>query len=191
MRTSSFPKLAACAALVLTTASCGNGGKTIDPKLQIGSNPVLPDPQAYLVPPMQVPSAIGWKAGETPKVADGLQITALASDLLHPRGLYVLPNGDVLIIEANGPGGSPTYRPKDLIAGRVKAAGGTTGKGGNRITLVRYAADGKVALRTVFLSNLHSPYSVALVGSDLYVSNTDNIMRFPYEPGRRRSPRPA
>ena len=177
-------KVAACSALVLGTAACGNGGKTIDPKLQIGANPTLPDPQAYLVPPMKVPSAVGWKPGETPKAADGLRIEALAQDLLHPRGLYVLPNGDVLIVEANGPGGSPTYRPKDIIAGKVKAAGGTTGKGGNRITLVRYGADGKPALRSVLLQNLHSPYSVALVGSDLYVSNTDNIMRFPYETGQ-------
>ena len=102
---------------------------------------------------------------------------------MHPRGLYVLPNGDVLIVEANSPGGAPTYRPKDLIASKIKAAGGTTGKGGNRITLVRYGPDGKPALRSVFLSNLHSPYGVALVGDQLYVANTDAIVRFPYQTG--------
>ena len=179
---SRLPKFAASAALVLTTASCGSG-KTIDPARQIGANPFLPDPQAYLLPPMEVPAAVGWKQGETPKVAAGLQIEPLATDLLHPRGVYVLPNGDVLIVEANGPG-TTIYRPKDIIAGKVKAAGGTTGKGGNRITLVRYGADGKPTLRSVFLANLHSPYGVALVGNDLYVANTDNIMRFPYETGQ-------
>ncbi len=182
MRTFPVLKLAICTAFVLSTASCGSD-KTIDPKLQIGANPVLPEPQAYLVPPMEVPTAVGWKQGETPKVAAGLQIEAIATGLLHPRVPYVLPNGDVLIVEANGPG-TVAYRPKDLIAGKVKALGGTTGKGGNRITLVRYGADGKPALTTVFLSNLHSPYGVALVGNDFYVANTDNIMRFPYETGQ-------
>ena len=182
MRTHPFLRPAVSAALVLSIAACGDY-KTIDPKLQIGANPKLPEPQAYLLPPMEVPSAIGWKEGETPRVPAGLQIEALATGLLHPRTVYVLPNGDVLIVEANGPGGSPTYRPKDLIAGRIKATGGTTGKGGNRITLVRYGADGKEALRSVFLSNLHSPYGVALVGNDFYVANTDALIRFPYRTG--------
>ena len=144
MRSPQLLKLSACAALVLSTVSCGSD-KTIDPKTQIGSNPTLPEPQAYLVPPMEVPSVVGWKEGETPKVASGLQVDAIATGLLHPRSIYVLPNGDVLIVEANGPG-TVIYRPKDIIAGKVKALGGTTGKGGNRITLVRYGADGKPAL---------------------------------------------
>ncbi len=182
MRTTPLPKLAVATAIAVSLAACGNG-KTIDPKLQIGANPTLPEPQAYLVPPMDVPAVTGWKQGETPKVPAGLQVEAIATDLLHPRGLYVLPNGDVLIVEANSPGGSPTYRPKDIIAGKVKAAGGTTGKGGNRITLVRYGADGKPVLRSTFLSNLHSPYGVALVGDDLYVANTDAVIRFPYHTG--------
>jgi glucose/arabinose dehydrogenase len=172
----------AAAMVVLATTSCGNG-KTIDPKLQIGADPVLPDPQRYLLPPMEVPSAIGWKQGETPRAAAGLQVEAIATDLLHPRMVYVLPNGDVLIVETNGPK-APINRPKDKIAGLIKAEGGTTGKGGNRITLVRYGADGKPALRTVFLSGLNSPYGVALVGNDLYVANTDAVMRYPYETGQ-------
>ncbi len=182
MRTFPLPKLAISAALVLSTAACGDK-TTIDPKLQYGANPKLPEPQAYLVPPMEVPAVTGWKQGETPKVPDGLQIDAIATDLLHPRVVYALPNGDVLIVEGNSPGGSPTYRPKDIIAGKIKAAGGTTGKGGNRITLVRYGPDGKPALRSTFLSNLHSPYGVALVGDDLYVANTDAVLRFPYHAG--------
>ncbi len=173
--------IAAAVALALATASCGDS-KTIDPHTQIGANPVLPAPQAYLLPPMEVPSVVGWKPGESPRVPAGLQIEALATDLLHPRSVYVLPNGDVLIVETNGPK-QPINRPKDKIAGVIKAAGGTTGKGGNRITLVRYAADGKPALRTVFLEGLVSPYGVALVGNDFYVANTDAVMRFPYQTG--------
>ena len=182
MQPSRIPRLALCVALAAATASCGNSS-TLDPKTQIGANPVLPEPKAYLLPPMEVPSAVGWKQGETPKVPAGLQIQAIATDLLHPRFVYALPNGDVLIVEANGPG-TVAYRPKDLIAGKVKAQGGTTGKGGNRITLVRYGADGKPVLRSVLLSGLHSPYGVVLVGNDLYVANTDAVLRFPYQEGQ-------
>ena len=184
MRTSR-PSTIALSAVALAVsaalAGCGND-KTIDPKTQIGANPVLPEPQRYLLPPMDVPSAVGWQPGETPKVAAGLQVEAIATDLLHPRIVYVLPNGDVLIVETNGPK-APVNRPKDKIAGLVKAAGGTTGPGGNRITLVRYGADGKPALRSIVLTNLHSPYGIALVGSDLYVANTDAVIKYPYQTG--------
>ena len=181
-RISRVSTITAAMFIAFATASCGDS-RTIDPKLQIGANPVLPEPQKYLVPPMEVPTAVGWKQGELPKVPAGMQIEALATDLQHPRSLYVLPNGDVLIVEANGPP-QPVNRPKDRIAGVVKARGGTTGKGGNRITLVRYGADGKPTLRTVFLSGLKSPYGLALIGSDFYVANTDALMRFPYESGQ-------
>lgn len=181
IRSSRFPLIAMSAAIALAVTACGSS-KTIDPKSQIGANPVLPAPQAYLLPPMEVPTAVGWKTGETPKVPAGMQVEAIATDLLHPRIVYVLPNGDVLIVETNGPH-APINRPKDKIAGLIKAEGGTTGKGGNRITLVRYGADGKPTLRTVFLSGLVSPYGVALVGNDLYVANTDALMKFPYVTG--------
>ena len=172
----------ASAMVVVATTSCGND-KTINPRLQIGADPVLPDPQRYLLPPMDVPNAIGWQQGERPQVAAGLQVEAIATDLMHPRIVYVLPNGDVLIVETNGPK-APVNRPKDKIAGMVKARGGTTGKGGNRITLVRYGADGKPTLRTIFLAGLNSPYGVALVGDALYVANTDAIVRYPYQTGQ-------
>jgi glucose/arabinose dehydrogenase len=166
---------------LLALAGCGSKA-TIDPKTQIGANPVLPEPQAYLLPPMDVPKAIGWTGSEKPVVPAGLHIEALATGLMHPRTITVLPNGDVLIVETNGPK-APVFRPKDKIAGMVKAIGGSTAKGGNRITLVRYGADGKPTLRTIFLSGLHSPYGVVLVGSDLYVANTDAVLRFPYHEG--------
>jgi glucose/arabinose dehydrogenase len=168
-------------AALLTLAGCG-GTETIDPATQIGPNPVLPEPRAYLLPPMDVPRAIGWTGGEKPVVPAGLRVDALATGLLHPRTITVLPNGDVLIVETNGPK-QPVYRPKDKIAGMIKAIGGSADKGGQRITLVRYGADGKVTLRTNFLGGLHSPYGVVLVGNDLYVANTDAVLRFPYHDG--------
>ena len=168
-------------AAILALTGCGSKA-TIDPRTQLGANPVLPEPQAYLVPPMDVPRAIGWAEGQMPVVPAGLHVEALATGLLHPRVVYVLPNADILIVEANGPK-APVYRPKDKIASMVKAIGGSAAKGGNRITLVRYGTDGKPTLRSVFLTGLKSPYGVALVGNDLYVANTDAVMRYPYVEG--------
>ncbi|HEU4375699.1 MAG TPA: sorbosone dehydrogenase family protein, partial [Telluria sp.] len=101
-----------------------------------------------------------------------------------------LPNGDILIVESNGPK-APVNRPKDLIMGKIKGYGGTGGKGGNRITLVRPARDGAPELRTVFLDKLNSPFGVALVGNDLYVANTDALMRYPYVAGETRIAAPG
>jgi glucose/arabinose dehydrogenase len=169
-----------CVAAGVTVIS-GHGGEAQSPS-QYGANPNLPAPQAYLIPPMHVAPAQGWQEGETPTVAEGLQITALAKGFEHPRSVYTLPNGDVLVIESNGPK-APINRPKDYIIGVVKGYAGSGAPGGNRITLLRYA-DGKPTLRTALLEHLSSPFGVALVGNDLYVANTDAIMRYPYEMGQ-------
>jgi hypothetical protein len=109
-----------------------------DPAQQIGANPALPKPQDFLVPPMQVPDGVGWKGDAAPKVIAGLQIEKIASGLKHPRQLLVLPNGDVLVVESNGPGEEAVTTPKQVIAGKVKAnRSGKGGKGGNRVTLLR------------------------------------------------------
>ncbi len=179
MRTISHRPIAALLSVV-TLAACSKGG---DPARQYGADPYLPEPNAYLLPPMSVPKAIGWKAGEKPKVSAGLEVEAIATGLEHPRTLYTLPNGDMLVVETNGPGTEP-FRPKDFIAGKVKARAGADAKGGNRITLLRDAdSDGKPELRTVFIDHLHSPYGIVLVGDTLYVANTDAILAFNYVPG--------
>ncbi len=172
-----------CALIGSTVALSGCGHDTgVGTDAQYGSAPALPAPHQYLVPPMKIAKAGSWAPGETPMVAGGLKVEALATGLLHPRSMYVLPNGDILVIEANGPK-APVHRPKDLVMGWVKAIGGTGGKGGNRITLIRAAAGGAPAVRTVFLDHLNSPFGVALVGNDFYVANTDAVVRYPYAPG--------
>jgi len=163
----------------LTLAGCDD--EAFDAKTQIGANPVLPAPQQYLLPPMKVAKVATW-GKDTPTVPAGLEVHALATGLVHPRSLYVLPNGDVLIVESSSPP-APINRPKDLIMGWVQAFAGASAKGANRITLVREAKDGKPAVRTVFLDHLNSPFGVALVGSDLYVADTDAVLRFPYKEG--------
>jgi glucose/arabinose dehydrogenase len=178
------PRAAASLALVvagLSLASCDNAGG--DPKRQIGANPVLPAVQQYLLPPIRIARPVAW-GNDTPKVPDGLQIYALATGLEHPRSLYVLPNGDVLVVESNGPK-APVFRPKDLITGWVQQFAGAKAKDANRITLLRDTnGDGIPEVRTVFLDHLNSPFGVALVGHDLYVANTDAIVRYPYEDGQ-------
>jgi glucose/arabinose dehydrogenase len=166
----------------LALAGCDDKGG--DPKVQIGANPVLPDPQQYLLPPMNIAKTASWGKDKTPMVPQGLQVRALATGLEHPRSLYVLPNGDVLVVESSGPK-APINRPKDLIMGWVQSFAGARAKGGNRITLLRDVGDDGVAkMRTVFLDNLNSPFGVALVGHDLYVANTDAIVRYPYTDGQ-------
>ncbi len=186
------------AALALALAGCGSTGPT-DPNTQIGPNPQLPEPQEYLFPPMNVATVVGWQAGETPTVPRGLQIRALATGLSHPRTPYVLPNGDILVVESRAPGPEPVSRPKSTIVGWIQSlATGGGGSGGgdpqptNRIVLLRDAdGDGVPELRTTFLDNLNSPFGIVLVGGDLYVANTDAIVRYPYVEGQTRITAPG
>jgi glucose/arabinose dehydrogenase len=176
-----LPRLAAV--LLVTVAGLGLAGcddHAGDPKAQIGANPELPEVQQYL---MRVAKVVGWGAEEHPAVPQGLQVQALAKGFEHPRSLYVLPNGDVLVVESNGPK-APIYRPKDIITGWVQSFAGAKAKDANRITLVRTKGDGTPELRTVFLDHLNSPFGVVLVGNDLYVANTDAIVRYPYQEGQ-------
>jgi glucose/arabinose dehydrogenase len=171
----------ACAA---TLALAGFDDDGFDPASQIGPNPNLPEPRQYLFPPMHLSSVTGWKKGEKPTVAEGLTVEALATGLEHPRSLYVLPNGDVLVVESKAPPAPPISRPKDLVMQWEESQ--TTSGGAqksNRITLLRGANGGGSPVRSTFLDNLSSPFGVALVGHDLYVANTDAIVRYPYTEG--------
>jgi len=181
-------------ACVSSAALAARAADAFDPMSQVGPNPVLPEPQQYLFPPMRLATVVGWKQGETPTVAAGLKIEPLAQGLQHPRGLYVLPNGDILVVESKSPNVQPVRRPKDIVMGMVESwvtSGGDTGPS-NRITLLRDTnGDGKPETRSVFLDHLNSPFGVALVGTDLYVANTDGVVRYPYSPGDTRITAPG
>jgi glucose/arabinose dehydrogenase len=143
----------------------------------------LPALQQYLVPPIQIARPEPW-GDDKPKVPDGFKAQALATGFEHPRSLYVLPNGDILVIESNGPK-APVFRPKDIITGWVQWFAGAKAPDANRITLLRDTnGDGVPEVRTVFLDHLNSPFGVALVDHDLYVANTDAIVRYPYDDGQ-------
>jgi len=179
-----LPRLATVLAVGVASlglAGCDDTGG--DPRVQIGANPALPAIHQYLLPPIRIARPVPW-VNDTPKVPAGLQIHALATGFEHPRSLYVLPNGDVLVIESNGPK-APVFRPKDLITGVVQRLAGAKASNANRITLLRDSnGNGVPELRSVFLDHLNSPFGVALVGHYLYVANTDAIVRYPYEDGQ-------
>jgi glucose/arabinose dehydrogenase len=169
--------------LVLSVLLLGCSSKaTIDPLQQSGNNPPLPGPKDFLMPPMQVPTGTGWQPGQTPKVASGLKIEKVASGLMHPRQLLALSNGDVLVVESNGPGEEPVTTPKQLIANKVKGNSGKGGKGGDRVTLLRPKAGGEWE-KHVLVEHLHSPFGVQMIGDALYVANAGAIVKFPYHVG--------
>ena len=174
------PRFTLLAGAAAALAACGPA--PIDPHRQIGPNPYLPDIHQYLMPPMRVGKLVGW-GNTTPTVAPGLQIKALATGLHVPRMVYVLPNGDILVVESDGPK-APVHRPKEFVMGWVERKSHSSVKAGNRILLLRDAnGDGVPETQTVFIDHLTHPFGVVLVGSDLYVANTDSVMRFPYQTG--------
>lgn len=184
MRNPSLAVVIAGVSLSLLLVGCGDQN-AMETDQQVGPNPALPEASNFLLPPMQVPRGVGWQHDTLPKVADGLKIEKIAEDLLHPRQLYTLPNGDVLVVEANSPGEEAVTTPKQVIAGIIKGRSGKGGRGGNRITLLRPSASGAWE-QHVFLEGLHSPFGVQLIGEFLYVANTDNIVKYRYESGATR-----
>jgi len=182
MNRNSGTTLIAVACVVALTA-CGEHAQ-LDPRTQMGKDPELPKPQNFLVPPMQVPTGVGWQGDAHPAVADGLSIEKIAGGLIHPRQLLALPNGDVLVVESNGPGTEAVTTPKQLIAGMVKGRSGKAAKGGNRITLLRKQAETGKWEPHVLLEHLHSPFGIQWIDRALYVADTDRIMKYRFEPGQ-------
>ena len=150
-----------------------------------GPKPELPAPNATLIPTINQANGIGWPAGAKPTPAAGLSVAAFADKLDHPRWLYVLPNGDVLLAETNSP-----PKPDDMkgfrgfVAGIIMGGAGAATQSPNRIILLRDTnGDGVADKRFVLVKGLNSPFGMALIGGDLYIANTDSIVKFPYHDG--------
>ena len=150
-----------------------------------GNHPQLPEPEKRLIPTVHIAPAIGWPKDATPTPARGLAVHAYASGLEHPRWLYVLPNGDVLVAETNAPAKPDDHKGiRGYVMGKVMAKAGAGVASANRITLLRgLDANGVAASRSVFLEGLNSPFGMALVGHDLYIADTDAVLRFTYAEG--------
>jgi glucose/arabinose dehydrogenase len=178
--------------LTVSLAGCGDSAK-LPEEAAVGPNPILPPPASTLIPTVKIAPAKGWPAGAKPAPAAGLAVNAYATGLDHPRWLHVLPNGDVLVAETNAP-----PRPEDgtgikgLVYRQLQKRAGAGGPSANRVTLLRDAdGDGVAETRTVLLEGLNSPFGMALIGHDLYVANTDVVVRFPYREGQTRIDQPA
>ncbi|GAB3072979.1 sorbosone dehydrogenase family protein [Bordetella muralis] len=154
----------------------------------VGPEPELPKPKQGLLPDMVIAKPAPW-GDKAPTVPEGYTITAIATDLKIPRQTLVLPNGDILVAEGRG-GNAAKLKPKDVIAGIIKARGTSPVKGGNRLTLLRDAEGDGTYEASTFAENLNAPYGLALVGNDLYVANQDALVRFDYQPGQTKASGP-
>lgn len=181
----SFP-FTALAAATLLLAACGDTAN-LPVTAGIGPNPQLPPPDSALIPTVNVAPAKPWPENTQPSAAQGTTVKAFAAGLDHPRWLYVLPNGDVLVAETNAP-----ERPlraellglKGKVMGFVMKKAGAAVPSADRITLLRDAdGDGQAEVRSVFLANLTSPFGMALVGNELFIANTDALVKVPYRSG--------
>ena len=183
------PSLFAIPAIALILVGCG-GNEALDPSAGFGPNPTLPAPQTSLFPRVNIAEAVGWPAGRTPVAAPGFRVQAFASGLDHPRWLYRLPNGDILVAETNAPPrpeGESRGGVRAFFEGLVKKKAGARAPSANRITLLRDAdGDGVAETKSAFLENLTSPFGMALVGDTLYVANADAVVAFPYQAGQTR-----
>ncbi len=173
-----------CVLVAAALAGCGHSARLAIAD-GTGPNPVLPPPEKSLIPTVSIAPAKGWPQGVTPIPAQGLKVGAFAQGLDHPRWVYVLPNGDVLVAETNAP-----PKPEDgkgikgwfFKEGQKIAGAGTPSA--NRITLLRDTdGDGIADTRMVFLEHLNSPFGMVLVGNDFYVADSDAVLRFPYKTG--------
>lgn len=178
-----LPCLAATAALLLTSASRAQGGPY---SAGFGPQPALPEPEHSLLPTINVAPAAPWRGRDKPQAPPGFTVSAYARGLDHPRWLYALPNGDVLVAETNAPDKPDDSRGiKGAIMRHQMNKAGAPGASADRITLLRgLDADGAAVSRTVLLSGLRSPFGMALVGDDFYVANTDAVLRLPYGRGQ-------
>jgi len=178
--------------LILNLDACGEVA-TLPEQAGIGPHPTLPPPNPTLLPTVNIAPAKGWPAGMTPRAAAGLAVNAFATGLDHPRWLYVLPNGDVLVAETNAPPQPEDNKGlKGWFMKRVMKRAGAGVTSANRITLLRDAnGDGIAETRTIFLQGLNSPFGMTLVGNNFYVANTDELVRFPYHTGETQINEPA
>jgi glucose/arabinose dehydrogenase len=178
-RIAPWAALAAAAAL----AGCGQKPAPLPSAAGFGASPELPAPQKGLLPTVNFAKAVGWPAGMQPTAAPGLAVAPFAKGLAHPRWLLVLPNGDVLVAETDGPDLKPIGFRGWLERQVMKQVGAET-HSPNKIILLRgLKPDGSAESQTVFLSGLNSPFGMALVGDTFYVANTDAVMAFPYHAG--------
>ena len=185
-----WASLSVLTAVSVALAGCGDMAQLPD-SAGTGPTPTLPAPNKTVIPTVNIAPAKGWPSGVAPQGAPGTRVAGFASGLDHPRWLYVLPNGDVLVAETNAPpkpDGAKGIR--EWVMGLVMKRAGAAVPSVNRITLLRDTdGDGIADVRTVLLdasNGLNSPFGMALLGNQLFVANADAVLKFPYAAGDTR-----
>ncbi|MET0906197.1 MAG: sorbosone dehydrogenase family protein [Bradyrhizobiaceae bacterium] len=173
--------------VALPLAGC-NEQSTIAQGEDFGPNPKLVAPNKGLIPTVKVSKAVGWPEGAKPKAADGFVVTAFATGFDHPRTVYTLPNGDVLVAESNAPPKPDKgFSIRDWVMQKVMGYAGARTPSANRITLLRDAdGDGVAEMKAPFIEGLNSPFGMVLVGDRFYVANADAVVAYPYNEGDTR-----
>jgi len=167
----------------LVMSACGESAKH-DISTGMGAQPTLPKPVKTLIPTVHVAAVVGWNNANKPNAAPGLKVSAFAAGLEHPRWLYELPNGDILVAETNFEMQGLEGSIKGWFAKYFLTKAGATGVSPDRISLLRDAdGNGEAETKTTFIEGLHSPFGMALIGDTFYVANADRIVSFPYKNG--------
>ena len=179
-------------ALALPLAACNEQATHVSGE-DFGATPKLVEPVKSLIPTVNIATAKGWQNGAKPTAASGMAVNAFANGLDHPRTLYVLPNGDVLVAETNAPPKPEDNKGiKGWVMGLVMKRAGAGVPSANRITLLRDAdGDGVAEMKTPFLEGLASPFGMVLVGNEFFVANADAVVKFPYKTGDTKITAPA
>ena len=179
-------------AALITLSACGDIA-SLPVTAGIGSSPTLPAPNKTIIPTVNIAPAIGWPTVATPKAAAGTKVAAFANGLDHPRWLYVLPNGDVLVAETNAPPKPQAEKSiRGWVMGLVMKRAGAGVPSANRITLLRDTdGDGVAEIRLPFINDLNSPFGMTLVGKHFYVANADAVVKFPYTEGDKQITQPG
>jgi len=128
---------------------------------------------------------IGWKDGNMPVAPNGFSVSQYATGFQNPRWMYVAPNGDVLLAETNS-NFKTLEKVGAVLKGAAKAEDLTSSA--DRITILRdNNKDGTPDEKYVLLTaenGLNQPFGMLVIGSWLYVANTDAVIRFPYKKGQ-------
>ncbi len=182
------PTAGALLAAALALAGCGQRA-ALTVSEGMGPLPKLPPPASSLLPTVNIAQATSWPSGRTPIAAKGLSVNAFAAGLDHPRWIYVLPNGDVLVAETNKPPAprAKTGGIKGWFMRQFMKKAGAGAPSADRLTLLRdQDGDGVAEVKQAFLEGLRSPFGMALVQDTLYVANADTLVAFPYREGATR-----
>ncbi len=151
-----------------------------------GKDPVLVEPRAERIPSVAIAKVVGWGAAEAPTAAQGLQVTRFAEGLDHPRVIYPLPNGDVIVAEADAPKGNMGSGLTAWIGKFLMNRAGANQGSPDALVLLRDSnGDGKADQRFVLRqgNGLASPSGLAWRDGTLYVANHNAVLSFPYQLG--------